>query len=119
MQTATMPQRYSDFDVSMTWTVQTIDRKTVFDGAIQNIRYAVMEEIEIWVAILDTNGKTVSRAVDLVMPRRLELDGTTAFRVTIPIVVPHGARIVFTYKYSGDDGGEGTKWMNSFESCAP
>lgn len=103
----------------MAWNIQTIDRKTVIDGVIQNIRYAMMEDIEIWVALLDSNGKTVSRAVDLVMPLRLNRDETASFRVMFPIVAAQGAKLVFTYKYAGDDGGEGTKWMQSFDSYAP
>ena len=99
--------------------ITTIDRKTVIDGVIQNIRYAMMEDIEIWVALLDSGGKTVSRAVDLVMPLRLNMDETASFRVMFPVVVSHGAKLVFTYKYTGDDGGDGTKWMQSFDSYAP
>jgi len=119
MQLDILSQQYSNFDVKMAWEITTIDRKTVIDGVIQNIRYAMMEDIEIWVAVLDPNGKTVSRAVALVIPRRLDMDRITIFRVMFPIVVPHGAKLVFTYKYDGCDGGDGTKWMQSFDSYAP
>lgn len=119
MQLDIISQQYSNFDVKMTWDIKTIDRNTVIAGFIQNIRYAMMENIEIWVALLDSNGKTVSRAVDLVMPSRLDIDETNDFRVMFPIIVPHGAKLIFTYKYDGFDGGDGTKWMQSFDSCAP
>jgi len=114
-----MSQQYSNFDVKMSWEIYTIDRKTVIDGVIQNIRYAMMEGIEIWVALLDSNGKTLNRAVDLVMPGRLDMGETAEFRVLFPIVVPHGTKLVFTYKYAGNDGGDGMKWMQSFDSYAP
>lgn len=119
MQPDILSQQYSNFDVKMTWDMNTIDGKTVIDGVFQNIRYAMMEDVEIWVALLDSNGKTVSRSVDLVMTRRLNLDEATAFRAVLPTIIPHGAKLVFTYKYVGCDGGDGTKWMQSFDSYAP
>jgi len=119
MQTEIMSPQYSYFDVKMSWEIQTIDRKTVIDGVIQNVRYAIMEGIEIWVALPDSSGKTVNRAVDLVMPGRLENGETAAFRVLLPVVVPRGARLVFTYSYDGYDGGDGTRWMQSFDAYAP
>ena len=119
MQPGAISQQYSNFDLRMTWDIKTIDGKTVVDGFIQNIRYAMMENVEIWVALLDANGKTVCRTVNFVVPRRLDRDETAAFKVEFPTVVPHGAKFVFTYKYEGCDGGDGTKWMQSFESCAP
>lgn len=118
MQPGTM-QQHSDFDVKLSWHIRTIDRKTVVEGLIQNIRYQIMEDIEVWVALLDSRGKTVSRAVDIVMPRRLDMNETTVFSARFPVVVPHGAKLVFTYKYSGSDGGDGEKWMQSFDAFAP
>jgi hypothetical protein len=119
MQLDILSQQYTSFDVKMTWDIKTIGSNTVIDGVIKNIRYAMMEDIEIRVSLLDSNGKTVSSAVDFVMPRRLDMDETTAFRVMLPVVAPHGAKLVFTYRYDGYDGGDGTKWMQSFDSSAP
>jgi len=119
MQPDILSLQHSDFDVKMSWDMNTIDGKTVIDGVIQNIRYAMMEDIEIWVALLDSNGKTVKRAVDLVMPLRLDMNEVATFRVIFPLVVPHGAKLLFSYKYDGSDGGDSTKWRQSFESYAP
>ncbi len=110
-------KQYSNFDVKMTWDIKNIDRKTVVDGYIKNIRYAIMEDLEIWVVLLDSNGKTVCRGVDLILPRRLDKDESAPFKIEFPIVVSHGAKLVFTYKYTGCDGADGTDWMQSFESC--
>ena len=119
MQLEIKSQQYSNFDVKMTWDIKTLDRKTVIDGVIQNIRYAIMSDIEIWVYVLDSKGNRVSRAVDLLMPLRLNMYEAASFRVVFPIVVSHGAKLVFTYKYVGDDGGDGAKWMQSFDSYVP
>ena len=121
-----LPQHYTNFDVKMAWDANTIDGMTVINGVFQNIRYATMEDIEIWVALLDGNGKTVLRAVDFVVPRRLDMSEATGFSVKLPTVAPHGAKLLFTYKYSGFEGGGndhfgggGSSWMQSFESQTP
>lgn len=111
-----LPQRYSNFDVKMEWCISIKDRKTVIEGLIRNVRYSRMENIEIWVRHLDTREKTIGRAVELVTPQCLELYESTTFRLVLPDVVPPGAKLVFTYKYSGDDGGDASDWMQSFES---
>ncbi len=125
-QLSTLPQHYANFDVKMAWDIKAVDGNTVIDGVLQNVRYATMENIEIWVAVLDTQGKTVQRAADYVVPLRLDRDDTTAFSVKLPTVAPHGVKLVFTYKYDGFDGGGndgfgggGAGWMQSFESEIP
>lgn len=119
-QLETSPQHYAQFDVKMGWDVKTEDGTTTINGVIQNIRYASMEDIEIWVSSVDANGKIVSRSVAYVIPRRLEMGDLTPFSVTLPTAAPPGAKLVFTYKYSGSDGGGpddgGVNWMQSFES---
>ena len=122
----TLPHHYSNFDVKMAWDVKTVAENTVIDGVIRNVRYATMEDIEVWVALLDANGKTVSRAVDYVVPHRVDMNDTAAFSIKLPVAAPHGAKLVFTYRYSGSDGGGdnevgggATNWMQSFESKAP
>jgi len=116
----TSPQHYSQFDVNMGWDVKTENGRTLINGVIQNIRYATMEDIEIWVSSVDAGGKTVSRSVGYVIPRTLNRDDLTSFNLTLPIATAPGSKLVFTYKYNGFDGGGaddgGTSWMQSFES---
>jgi hypothetical protein len=120
-----LPQQYANFDVKMGWDAKTIDGNTVIDGVVQNVRYATMEDMEIWVALVDANGKTMRRAVDYVIPRQLTMNDATAFSVKLPAVAPHGAKLVFTYRYNGFDGGDvdggagGSNWMQSFETTTP
>jgi len=119
-QLKTSPQHYSQFDVNMGWDVKAGKGGTIISGVIQNIRYATMEDIEIWVSSVDANGKTVSRSVDYVIPRRLERGDLSPFNVTLPTAATPAAKLVFTYKYVGFDGGGsddgGISWMQSFES---
>ena len=71
-------QQFTNFDVKMAWNIKTIDRKTVIEGVFQNIRYSRME---------DSNGKSVSRAVELLTPRQMDLSDSTAFRVILQTLV--------------------------------
>jgi hypothetical protein len=119
-QLKTSPQHYAQFDVKMGWDVTAENGKTTINGIIQNIRYATMEDIEVWVSSVDAQGKVVSRSVSYVIPRTLERDGLTPFSVTLPTMAAPGTKLVFTYKYNGYDGGGpddgGVNWMQSFES---
>ncbi|KAA0888388.1 hypothetical protein ET418_16100 [Oryzomonas rubra] len=120
-QLKTSPQHYAQFDVKMGWDITTANGATIINGVIQNIRYATMEDIEIWVSSVDANGKTVSRSVNYVIPRRLEMGDLTPFSVTLPTAATPGTKLIFTYKYNGFDGGGpddgGVNWMQSFESA--
>jgi hypothetical protein len=115
-----MPQQYAEFDAKMGWDFAVERGCTVVSGVIQNARYANMEEIELWVSVLDSKGETVARASDFV--RRLDLDEVSAFKVALPILVASGTKLKFTYKYVGSDGGndgDAMKWMQTFESLMP
>ncbi|QEM70223.1 hypothetical protein FO488_12145 [Geobacter sp. FeAm09] len=119
-QLKTSPQHYAQFDVNMGWEVKVENGTTTISGVIQNIRYASMDDVEIWVSSVDATGKVVSRAVAYVIPRRLERDDLSPFSVTLPIMAAPGTKLIFTYKYNGFDGGGpddgGVNWMQSFES---
>lgn len=119
MQLDLMSQQYANFDIKMAWDITITESKTVIDGVISNIRYSKMQDVEIWVKYIDTDGRTVSRAVDLVTPNQLNMNDATEFRVVLQTIVPHGGKLVFIYKYYGYDGADGTRWMQSFESNAP
>lgn len=119
MQQDTLSHQYNNFDVKMSFKIKTIDTTTVIDGIFRNIRYALMEDIEIRVVLLDGRGNTVCRTVEFVVPGRLDMDETATFSLVLPTVVPHGSKLVFTYSYCGCDGGDGTKWMQSFETLSP
>lgn len=125
-QLKSLPQQYSQFDVNMAWAVKSSDRNTLISGVVQNVRYATMEELEIWVALHDVKGKLLSKAVSFVIPRRLDRDETAPFSVTLPVIASPGSKLMFTYKYNGFDGGGdggmaggGVSWIQSFEAQVP
>ena len=124
----TLPQRYSQFDLVMAWETRVADGHTVVDGVVRNVRYHVMYDLEIWVALLDPAGKVAERSVSFIIPTQLGMDQTAPFTVKLPVAVAPGDKLRFTYKYrpseGGDDGfagglGRSTDWMQSFESVVP
>ena len=121
-----LPQHYSQFDLKMAWETRQAGGGTLVDGAVQNVRYAFMYDLEIWVAVLDPDGKVVARSVSFVIPRQLNQDQSAEFSVKLPVPAPPGTMLRFTYKYRGSDGGDddhggmdGTPWMQSFNAVVP
>jgi hypothetical protein len=122
-QLRSMPQQYEQFDLKLGWNVSSEKDTMLVAGVIQNVRYAFMEDVEIWVSALDADGKVVARAADFVLPRRLTRDEPAAFAVKLPKAAGSVTTLQFTYKYEGSDGGgndgDAIKWMQSFEAKLP
>lgn len=118
-----LPQRYSQFDLVMGWETRVQSKETVLDGVVRNVRYYMMSDLEIWVALLDERGKVVARGMTFIIPSDLGMDKSAPFTVKLPVAVDPGDRLRFTYKYRGSDGGDGMErgldWMQSFESVVP
>lgn len=112
--------RYSQFDLTLAWEVKTAGNETVVEGVVTNNRYAFMDGIEVWIAVLDGSGKATARSVCYVMPHQVRQNESVPFAVNLPLHVEPGAVLKFTYKYQGTDGGEGgVNWVQSFEWTMP
>jgi len=116
----TLPQQYAEFDMKMAWDVKPVNGSTEIDGVVKNIRYYEMDELEIWVASLDAQGKEEHRAVDYVY--RLMEKEVARFTLKIPRV-RSGSTLRFTYSYTGHEGGgesgNALSWRQTFESLVP
>lgn len=125
-QPASYAQRYAHFDAQLAWNVRDSGSATAIDGAFKNVRYVQMNDIDIWVRVLDDRGKTTARAVGFPIPQRLGLDETGFFTVKLPVRVEPGTTLSFTYKYEANDGGGNDgggrgmgPWMQSFKVKVP
>lgn len=123
---ATMTQRYANFDLRIAWDTKVEGGDTLVYGAVKNVRYAFMHDLEVWVAALNPAGKETARSVSYVIPSKLDLDETASFSLKLPLAAPPGTRLRFTYKYRGSDGGggdgsggDGTIWWQNFEISVP
>lgn len=115
-----LPYRYSQFDMNLAWEVRYEAGASVVEGVGKNVRYAFMEGIEIWIAVVDTAGKAGARKACFVIPRQVKQDQTFPFSVKLPVRLEQGAMLKFTYKYNGSDGGDGgVNWMQSFDWTVP
>ena len=118
------PQHYSQFDLKMAWGVKPVGNESFVDGLVQNIRYTYMEGVEVWVAVVEASGKSGKPSVSYIIPNQLKQDEIAPFSVILPVRVEPGTRLLFTYKYRGNDdggsdGGGSGNWMQSFETVVP
>ncbi|MBU5637943.1 hypothetical protein KOM00_14530 [Geomonas sp. Red69] len=121
---AALPHQYKQFDVLMGWEVRPAGGSTVVQGVVKNVRYFRMRNLEIWASQLDGRGKVLVQGMTFVVPSELGLDESADFTIRIPAALAAGDRLRITYKYLGSDGGshglgDGTNWMQSFESVIP
>lgn len=124
----TLPERYSQFDLQMAWDTTVTGHQTVVEGVVKNVRYAYMNELEIWVAALDGKGRLLARSVAFVIPMQLRMDETAEFTLKLPVAVEPGDRLHFTYRYFVNEGGDlrpgsgldtGFPWVQSFDAVVP
>jgi hypothetical protein len=115
-----LPQRYSQFDLNLAWEMKVTDAGTVIDGVVKNVRYFEMDDIEIWVAVLDASGRTLGRSVGFVIPRSIRLNDKAPFSLTVPAQALPGTKLQFTYNYHENEGQDDRMfWMQSFEVPVP
>lgn len=116
----TLPQHYAQFDAKLAWEIRSTGGSTLIDGVVQNIRFFEMDELEIWVASLDANGKVMNRTADFVY--KLKENEAAPFTLKIPQTTP-GTKLRFTYSYIGHEGGgesgDALSWRQSFDSEVP
>ncbi len=116
----TLPQHYSQFDLRLTWKTTVTDTETLIEGAAQNIRYPQMDNLEIWVSALDSNGRNLARSVSYVIPSRLNQDETAPFDLKLSLAVKPGSKLQFTYRYRAlEDSDDAVSWMQNFEADVP
>ena len=121
-----LPYRYENFDAVIAWEVRNYGNDLVIDGQFQNVRFAYMQDIEVWVSVLDADGRVRTKGVSFIIPETLRMDEMAPFSVRLPASVPPGTRLRFTYRYrateGGSDGGGGGDigiWMQNFETVVP
>ncbi|MBJ6725416.1 FxLYD domain-containing protein [Geomesophilobacter sediminis] len=118
-----LPQHYRHFDAELAWGVRDTPSGAVVDGVIKNVRYAYLTNIEVYVALLDQQGKEASRSVGYVVPVQLPMDQSASFSVKLKRAAPPGSRLRFTYVYYFNEGGDtetpDQRWQESFESVVP
>ncbi|GFO66619.1 hypothetical protein GMLC_01980 [Geomonas limicola] len=115
-----LPFSHSEFDLQLAWNVSTTGTGTLLSGEVKNLRWAHLEGAELWITALDATGENVAREVCYLLPNLLRQGDTAQFAIRLPLALPPGTRLQFTYRYRGSDGGDGgTTWSQSFEFTVP
>lgn len=112
-----LPGQYASFDLKLGWEVKKVGDQLFVDGIVKNVRYAYVEDLEIWVSPKDRNGNSLAPPASDFIQGNLRLDDYAGFSLKLPATTTPVATLVFTYRYTGLDGGEdggGIPWMNSF-----
>ncbi|OGT99488.1 MAG: hypothetical protein A2079_06495 [Geobacteraceae bacterium GWC2_48_7] len=118
-QMSVLPGRYASFDLKLGLEVKKAGEQVSVEGVVKNTRYAFMEDLEIWITPQDISGKSLARSVSYFIPGILKLDDYAQFSVKFPVTATPIAKLLFTYRYTGNDGGDkegggAIPWMNSF-----
>lgn len=106
-------------DLSIGWKISSGERFTVVEGYVLNNCCFIMQDLELWITLLDSAGSEKERKSYFVIPTSLPLDGTASFQVEFTKnLLKRDDRIRFLYRYRVVEGNdELATWMNSFEEA--
>ena len=118
---SSLPQHYDQFDLRLAWGTKTTGTEILIEGLVKNVRYLRVDDLEIWVAVLDAQGRTVARSVGYIIPPALALDEIAPFSLKLPVPALPGTKLRFTYLYAAfeGDGHHELKWTQSFDAEVP
>jgi hypothetical protein len=116
-----LPQHHAMFDAVLAWEVREAGGETFISGEFKNVRFAYMNDVEVWISLLDPAGKTAARSTAFLIPHRLEMNQIAPFGVRLPLPAVPGSTLRFLYKYRAQDDAMGDvgAWMQSFDAKVP
>lgn len=111
------PHKYSQFDFKLAWNSTVTDTGITVEGLIWNLRWQHAESLEVWVSLLDAEGRELAKGVGMVIPSPLNINELSTFSVKLPGRPLPGSKLRFTYSYYGvDDMESSTYWLQTFEA---
>jgi hypothetical protein len=113
-----LPAKYAQFDFKLAWDSKVSADRVDIQGMIWNVRWAHAEGVEVWVSLLDPEGRVLAKNVALIMPHSLDIDEMAPFSIDlkVPASPLPGSKLLFTYRYNGVEDSEGSvSWMQSFK----
>lgn len=114
---ADYPVFRKNFDVTIGWNVAANDGQTKVEGYARNNRYPVMQDLELWISLLDAAGVERVQKSYFIIPTSLRQDDFARFSVEFGRGIQPGDKLRFLYRYKGvEDNEEALPWMNSFEA---
>jgi hypothetical protein len=105
-----------NFDVTIGWNVAAKEATTTVEGYVLNNRYHLVQDLEIWIALLNSSGALQSRKSYFIIPTSLPQGDAASFSVEFPMAVKPGDRLTFLYRYKAhEDNEESLSWVDSFD----
>jgi len=106
-----------NFDVTIGWNVAGNDRQATIDGYVRNNRYHIMQDLELWITLLDADGRERVQKSFFIIPSELPQDDVAGFSIDFGTGLQPGDKLRFFYRYKGvEDNEEASSWVNSFET---
>lgn len=106
-----------NYDVTIGWNVTGNNRQAAVEGYVRNNRYPIMQDLELWISLLDAAGVERVQKSYLIVPSSLSQDEFARFSVEFGSVIQPGDKLRFLYRYKGvEDNEDALLWMNSFEA---
>ena len=116
IKTENYPNTKKIFDINFGWKKSLTPGGVTLEGYAKNIRYPIVNDLELRVELLDKARKVKARAVYYFVPVTLFLDQSALFAVTVPATPQTGDVLRFNYRYqAAEDRDEEFTWMDSFE----
>jgi hypothetical protein len=110
------PYSMKIFDLSFGWRYIISDSGMTIEGYARNNRYPVIQDLELWVEMLDKNRKVKAKQVFFFIPVSMPIDSLSSFSVTLAAKPQKGDKLRFLYRYKAIEGlDEKFDWVNSFE----
>jgi hypothetical protein len=113
-------QDYSEgrrmFDLSFGWRRVLSEGSMILEGYARNERYPVVQDLELRVELVGTDGSVKAAQPYFFIPANLLSGSLSTFTVNLGRPPQKGDKLRFTYRYRAVEGNdESFSWINSFE----
>lgn len=104
----TLPYGYNGHDLKFAWNAQRQGDMLLLQGALKNMRYPSIEDLDITFELKSPSGDTIRKAHTYVIPSSINQDDTANFDIKISLKnAPEGSYINFIYFFTSWETGRG------------
>lgn len=117
IQPALFVEQHREFDLDMGWNTTREGTSLIVTGYVKNIRYFIMQDLELQIATLDAKGNVMARQSYAIIPTSLGQGDSSRFSVRLPSKPGTESGLRFQYNYRAFEGADmSLSWMNSFDT---
>jgi hypothetical protein len=110
------PFRHDDFDFRYAWKTTPAGQGIVVDGILMNVRYYQVDNMQLWVKVLNKEKKVIAERSTLFLPLPVDSYDYRPFSVKLDnVALSAGDMLKFTILYRvNDDYKSSSSWLSSF-----